>query len=451
MNILQILKLLSLRRQLESHTRWSRRQLEGYQAEALRQLRRYSCARSPFYRRFHKGLENSPLADLPVLTKGELMQNWDEVVTDRSIRLAAVQEFLAGMSGSRPLRMLEGKYYVVSTAGSTGVRGIFVYDAKEWTTVLASYVRASDWAGLRAGLTRRLKIAIVSTTTPWHQSALVGDTLRNWMVAALQIDSTEPVHRIVARLNDFQPRSLVAYANIARLLAQEQISGALRISPRAVFCASEVLTDDSRKLIERAWGAQPFNMYAATETAGIASECSEHKDLHIYEDMVLIEVVDENNQPVEPGQYGAKLLATVLFSRTLPLIRYEISDSVRVSSNPCTCHCPFALMSDIQGRAEEVVYLSSVAGRTVAVQPNVFHNVMETLPVGGWQVLQERNNMLKVLVLNPGEGFNEESLIRGLAAALSRLGAESPLVRVEYVRSLSHGALGKTYLIKALK
>ena len=52
--------------------------------------------------------------------------------------------------------------------------------------------------------------------------------------------------------------------------------------------------------------------------------------MHLFEDLVITEVVDADNQPVPPGEYGAKVLVTVLFSRTLPLIRYEMSDSLQV-------------------------------------------------------------------------------------------------------------------------
>ena len=48
-------------------------------------------------RRFHKGLSRRPLNELPVLTKGELMEHFDEVSTDPSIRLGEVQEFLKTM------------------------------------------------------------------------------------------------------------------------------------------------------------------------------------------------------------------------------------------------------------------------------------------------------------------------------------------------------------------
>jgi phenylacetate-coenzyme A ligase PaaK-like adenylate-forming protein len=87
------------------------------------------------------------------------------------------------------------------------------------------------------------------------------------------------------------------------------------------MCASEVLTEEAAARIERAWGPRPFNVYAATETAGIGSECALHR-MHLYEDLVITEVVDEMNRPVPPGSLGAKLLVSVLWSRTQPLIRY---------------------------------------------------------------------------------------------------------------------------------
>ena len=159
---------------------------------------------------------------------------------------------------------------------------------------------------------------------------------------------------IVAGLNAWQPENLIAYASMARVLADEQLATHFQISPIAVMSASEVLTQESRAKIERAWGCQPFDVYAATETAAIASECARHR-LHFFEDLVITEVVDEANRPVPPGEFGAKLLVTVLFSRTQPLIRYEMSDRVRLSPSRCNCGLPFALLGRIEGRAEDIL------------------------------------------------------------------------------------------------
>lgn len=199
-------------------------------------------------------------------------------------------------------------------------------------------------------------------------------------MTALRLNATDPIADTVARLNDFRPDSLVGYASVHRLLAEEQLAGRLRISPVAVMSASEVLTDDTRRLVEEAWGRKPFNVYAATEPAGIASECEQHHGLHLYEDLVITEVVDQTNRPVPPGTFGAKILVTVLFSRTQPLIRYEMSDSVRLTERRCPCGRPFALLDGIQGRSEDVLHLPGRTSNSIAVHPLVFHDVLESGP-----------------------------------------------------------------------
>ena len=87
---------------------------------------------------------------------------------------------------------------------------------------------------------------------------------------------------------------------MVRLFAEEQLTGRLRIAPRFVFCASEVLTDATRALAAQAWTIRPFNVDGATETSGIAAHCDRHPGMHLFEDLVLTEVVDEHYRPVPP-------------------------------------------------------------------------------------------------------------------------------------------------------
>jgi phenylacetate-CoA ligase len=121
---------------------------------------------------------------------------------------------------------------VAATSGTTGHRGIFLWDLDEWVTVLGSYNPSLDWADATAGLTRRLRMAVVSSTTPWHQSARVGATVRSPWVQTLRIDSGDPLEGIIERLHRFQPQVLVGYASMLRLLASEQLAGRLPSLPR---------------------------------------------------------------------------------------------------------------------------------------------------------------------------------------------------------------------------
>src|SRR5215208_2519790 len=330
-----ILKVLALRHRLRHRDRWTRRQLEEHQGRALHRMREYAYARSLFYKRFHKGFTDQPLGDLPILTKEKVMEHFDELVTDPTIRLADVEAHLATLSGGDEL--FDGRYRLASTSRSTGRRGLFLWDPGEWAAILASYNRSFDWAGVGAGITHRTRMAVVSSTTPWHQSARVGASVHSPWVPTLRIDSGDPLESIVERLNGFRPRVLVAYASMAHLLAEEQLAGRLRVSPGFVFVSAAASTEQARRRVEEAWDEKPFEVYAATEPAGIASGCEQHRGMHLFEDLVITEVVDEMNMPVPPGVYGHKVLVTVLFSRTMPLIRYEMSDSVRLASSP---HCP---------------------------------------------------------------------------------------------------------------
>ena len=446
LNVRIILEVLRLRRHLRQRDQWTRRQLEDHQDRSLQLLREHAYARSPFYRRFHKDMLDRPLNQLPILTKATLMEHFDELVTDPSVRLANLEEHLASLRGNE--RFL-GRYWVASTSGTSGQRGLFLWDFGEWTTVLASFNRSQDWAGIKISPSHRTKMAVVSSTTPWHQSARVGASVDSPWVQTLRVDSGDPLESIVERLNRFGPQVLVAYASMAHLLAEEQLAGQLDISPEAVLSASEVLTDEARRRIEEAWGKKPFNFYVATEGAGIASECELHRGMHLFEDLIIPEVVDENNKPVPSGAYGEKVLVTVLFSRTLPLVRYELSDSVRPAEHPyCPCGRPLALIDGLQGRVEEVLRFPARSGGQIAVQPIVFHRAMDMVPAGGWQVVQEPGS-LTVLLSGVRKGFSDTTLADSLHKELADQGVVPPQVEVRRVKAIPRTALGKAPLIKA--
>jgi len=448
MHIRIMWKLMQNVMALRRHEHWTRPQLEAHQADSLGRLREYAYAHSPFYRRFHKGLTGRPLHELPVLTKATMMEHFDELVTDRDVRLAYVREHAANdKEGKRFLN----RYWLNATSGSSGRPGFFLYDEDEWLAVLASFARAHEWAGVKLSLAHRMKMASVASVSPWHMSAQVGASLKSWWMPALRLAASEPLADIVRQLNDWQPEMLVAYASIARILAEEQLSGRLRIQPHMVFTSSEVLTDETRRRVEAVWGHQPFNQYGATETADIAAEHDACRHMHIFEDLVLVEVVDEHHRPVRPGEHGSKLLVTTLFCRTQPLIRYELSDSVRLAPEAASCGLAFATLESIQGRVEDTLYLPSERGSKVAIQPLVFNRILDILPASGWQVAQEADDGLTVLVSGIRDGFSDEMLVNSLAQSLSEQGVRVPRLRVKRVPAIPKNPSGKAPLIKAYR
>jgi phenylacetate-CoA ligase len=431
---------------LSKHDVWTRDELISYQTHALADLRSFAYEASPFYRSFHQGLEGAPLAELPVLTKRTMMENFDSFITGRTVRLADVRAHLENDSGGR----FRHTYEVVTTSGSTGNPGIFLFNPREWQTVMASFARAREWAGLKLDLSHRSRMAVVSSTNERNISARVGKVADTPFLPTLRLDAQEPLGDIVQALNEWQPEVLVAYASMAYFLAGEQAAGNLAIHPKAVFTSSEVLTAQMRQRVEDIWGNVVFNEYASTETATIAGEDISHHGMHVAEDLLIVENVDARNQPVAPGTFGEKLLVTVLFSRTQPLIRYEISDSVRFAAKQPTCHLPYRTIDGIQGRQEDVLVLPGWNNQPTRVHPNVFHDVMDLVPNNGWQLVQEANGLRVRIVPVNGAAVDETRVRQQIESALARLGVAALPVRVEQVQHILKAASGKTPLIQAL-
>lgn len=449
MDLRLISRVLFLRDEWRTRDHWDAARIIAHQEHALEELRRATYAGSEFYRRHHAGLHDAPLNQLPSVTKADLMDHFDEAVTTPDLRLADLENHLRSLTegGGDPGVPWKGRWWAAATAGTTGRRGTFAWNRTEWGTVLASYARANDWAGISAGPTRPLKMALVSSRVPTHQSAVVGASLRSALVPTLRLDVTAPMAETVAALNRFQPRILVGYASALQALAAEQHAGRLHISPQGVMSASEVLSPHTASELEAAWGSAPFDVYAATETAGIASPCT-YRNRHVYEDLLIIEPVDQAGNPVPPETTGAKLLVTVLFSRTLPLIRYEMSDTVKLGGRGCPCGRSFTLLEDIEGRLEDILHLPGRAGN-VNVHPIVFHHILDQAARAGWQVIQEPSG-LRVLLAGLAPGASTEGVRAAVAEALTHAGVVETQVEVRVVERVERTALGKAPFVRGL-
>ncbi|MFL5706972.1 MAG: phenylacetate--CoA ligase family protein [Ktedonobacteraceae bacterium] len=417
------------------HESWTRQQLENYQARALHACREYAYAHSPFYQRFHKGLMDRPLQELPVLTKAMMMDHFDELVTDRAVRLYDVQQYLARENSK--VHFLD-RYQVMATSGSAGQPGVFLSNATERAITTNSYTRFQLWGGL----TPNSKLAVVGSLAPGHASSQITMMVNGQPISMLQLSASHPVDKLVQMLNEWQPDTLMWYSSIAVILSNEQREGRLHINPRSLFCGAETLTGDMRRRIEEAWQMKIFDAYATTEGGVLAAECTAHQGLHLFEDYSIIEVVDQDNRPVPPGEQGDKVLLTVLFRRTQPLIRYEVTDLVRASTGEhCLCGRPFALIDSIQGRTADILHLPSPSGKEEKIYPYLFLNVFDSLPVSGWQVIQELDG-LHVFLTGASEELRNEQVCNRLQKAFIDRGVLVPPIEIKRVEELAKNARG---------
>jgi phenylacetate-CoA ligase len=139
MNASLLARVLLLRRSLNDRDRWNRSTITAHQEHALHQLRTAAYVGSRFYRRHHAGLERAPLGELAPVTKADLMEHFDDAVTEPGLKLAAIEQHLRHLvdTGADPGIPWQHRWWTAATAGTTGRRGIFIWNQREWATVLA--------------------------------------------------------------------------------------------------------------------------------------------------------------------------------------------------------------------------------------------------------------------------------------------------------------------------
>lgn len=433
--------------------RWPRERLERHRDARLRALVRHARDASPFHAERLRGVDlDAPdlLARLPTMNKQMMMRDLGRVLTDPGLRDIDLDGYLQGLTGDA---LLSGSYRVMATGGTSGQRGLFVYDRPGWTEVMAVFAAGPRWLGVSPRLPRP-RMATIWASGPAHMTARLAASFRTPIFRRLQLTATTPLVQVVRELNAFHPQWLSAYPSIAALLAGEQLAGRLHITPRVVLVSSEQCTPAMRARIISAWGVQPYNTYATTEGSTTAVECERHHGLHIFESHVIVEVVDADGRPVPDGQPGAKVLVTNLFNQVQPLIRYELSDLLTIDPEVCPCGRTTRRIQSIDGRADDIMHLPTVAGDQVPVHPNHFAEAIEAIAgIQSYQVTQQHDSIdIAVVTANRAPTEIVGDVTTAIRRRLGPLGVTDVALHVRPVEQIPRpdAAAGKFKLIRAL-
>jgi phenylacetate-CoA ligase len=377
---------------------------------------------------------------LPTLDKRAMLENFDDLVTDRRLSLAGVERHLEEIESvdSRTDPMLFGEYRAMASGGTSGRRGIYVYGREEWTATLACLRLCwGSYVDFAPRLPRR-RVAAITADHPLHMSGRWNRSIDVGVHRLLRLDSRAQIGDLVDALNAFRPEGVNTYASTAALLAERQLAGELRIAPRVVVTNGEVLTTEMREQVAAAFGRTPFNCYGATEAGFMAFECDRHAGLHVLEDQVLLEIVDDEHRPVPDGEPGSRLLLTNLFNRTQPLIRYELNDLVTVSPEPCSCGRPFPLLSSIEGRSDDVLEMPATDGGKIKIHPLTLRSPLAGIAaLSEYRIVYGAGGLRIDAVLNGGDHeVARREIETRLAVALDTAGAQPPRIRVKEVGTI---------------
>jgi phenylacetate-CoA ligase len=177
-------------------------------------------------------------------------------------------------------------------------------------------------------------------SVPAHIVKLAAQNRGACVVNASSLSSVCPYTRSLDLMRKLEASVLTCLPTEATLLGTA--ARAMGLDPgrdfrlRAIGAAGELLTDSRRRRLEALWNCKVYNYFGTTETGNLASDCSAGQ-MHLAWDHFLFEVLDERTlQPLPPGQVGMPTVTT-LTRQAMPLIRYVLTDWVRLETDH---HCP---------------------------------------------------------------------------------------------------------------
>ncbi len=376
----------------------------------LIKLVNYARENSPYYKKLYAGVgEDFTLEQLPPTDKREMMANFDDFLTDRNITMARIDEFTADLDNVG--RMIDGKYLIFKTSGSTGNPAVVLYDKQniDVSSAVAAFRTFARREDYDAFMKHGKKTAGVFADYGFYLACGMSRYLQLKMPnkkTKINVDVNAPEQEIIEKLNAFQPCMLSGYPSNLSLLAD---FSELDIHPDVIITGGELLTDEVRRKLSDRFGCYVQTHYSCTEAGEIACECSEGH-LHINEDWVIVEPVDKDNNPVGYGVQSDKALITNLSNFIQPFIRYELTDRIVDHNEGCKCGRRSCWV-EVEGRTDDILRFENGA----AIAPMSLYKILEEVEgVRRFQLVRrsEKRFELRLIAEDKAKAFEESK--RGL-------------------------------------
>lgn len=382
---------------------------EKLQKKRFQSMVNWAKENSPYYAKLYKDLpENFKLTDIPMVNKQELMENWNDWITDRDLTLLEVEKFMENKDNIG--RKIKKKYMVLTTSGSTGNPLVALCDdttnnVMGGISACRSYAREED---LKAFMKKGKRSMAVFANEGFY---LGNSSIRSrlikmpWKKSQMAVSSAlYPIEKIVKQLNEFQPAMLGAYPSNLELLIDEAKEGRLHISPVIIMTGGEYLSDSLRERLAETFHCYVQTSYSCTEGGTVACECRQ-KHFHINDDWLIVEPVDAEGNPVPDGVRSDKILLTNLYNFTQPYIRYEVTDRIIMHHDQCPCGNPSPWI-ELEGRTDDVTTFMEEEKETKVAPLAIYAVLKEVHELKRFQVLVYAENKVE-LRLEPKEGVNE--------------------------------------------
>jgi len=417
--------LARLIRELGQTEHWRADQLHDAQSQMLGRMLRFAHDNVPFYRQRLSGLTDAGgfsrprelLAALPVLTRGELKAHADDLHSAHARAPQALK---------------------FTTSGSTGMPVTVAWDRAANVLVAAIVARYHRWWQSQPSA-RYATLSAVPTDAQGRGRELRGMAWYPGQPASdgVAADAAQPVRQQLDWLLREQPRYLMTYPTNARaLLRAARERGASLECLERIDTFGETAVEGLEALAREVCGAQLADRYSAREVGMIALECPDGNGYRVQSESVLVELLDEADQPVSEGDSG-RVVVTSLQNIAMPLIRYEIGDYAQAGTAPAG-GMPHPVLHRIHGRRRNMFRLPD--GDRLWPRFNS-DDLASMAPVRQFQLVQKSLALLELkMVVDRAATAEEEAALERLVR--QRLKGNYALA-LRYVEDIPRSAGGK--------
>src|SRR3989338_691242 len=400
--------------------------LKKLQLIKLRKLLEYSYNNVDFYhKKFQEAgirpVDITSLKDIekiPITTKDELRANFPERIVSRNV--------------DKNRKILD------KTSGSTKQPFEFYKDANDAMGESCSRIKWLLNVGVKLG-DRRL---LIRGERP--KGTNVGSILSNVGFLSSFDMSHKLFNKWVMYIKKFKPKTIESYPSPLKTFADWLRDKNLKVHVPIVITVGEILTKDTRELIEDRLDCKIYDSFGAAEGMYLAQECKYQQGLHYDPTRFVVEAVCSKGNPVVNGKSG-DMVITNLNNYVMPFIRYKIGDRIIMGKESCMCGSTLPKIGNIEGRI--VDQMRSVSGKIL--DGIYFQTVFEweAKHVKHYKIIHVKPDMIEVHLVPKGHNYHEgiERLRKNLQ---SYCGHDMKIV-IKKVDKIPLGRTGKRVFIES--
>ena len=314
-----------------------REYIENFQRENLRKLLKYCREHVPYYRELLSNLsisqinkfEISELEWLPPLTKDAICLNYQRLQSEQLHKL---------------------RYKKHSTGGSTGNPLTFLLDLKSWSNSWANNFRGWGFIGYHIG--DRMMVlgssSLFKQNVRFSEQKLLYILFRMFPFSGINM-SDEVCLSYIDKINRLKIKYLYGYASSLYLLAKYVVENNIRVRLAGVVPTSEICPPHYRDLFNRAFHCPVVDSYGARDGNISGYQCASG-NYHLSETSIV---------RIQGNREEGRVLVTDLFNYAMPLINYDLGDTLKLTNDTCPCGRNQYLAKTIIGRQQDILELAN--------------------------------------------------------------------------------------------